>query len=100
MVLKPPGSGAANKIGAPRLPPLPHLKVKRPNRAEMNPCLGLMSTVLGCWASSGQAAQACASMEQALRVCMDAKVRLSRTYIPELTLTIATEAEEHEEEYH
>ncbi|KAF2434526.1 mitochondrial ribosomal protein 10 [Tothia fuscella] len=72
MVPKPPGAGATNAIRAPRLPPLPHLKVKRPNRAEINPCLGIMSTVLGCWASSGQASAACATLEQQLRICMDA----------------------------
>lgn len=32
---------------APRLPPLPKLKVRKPDRADANPCLGVMSSVLG-----------------------------------------------------
>ncbi|EMC98121.1 hypothetical protein BAUCODRAFT_52025, partial [Baudoinia panamericana UAMH 10762] len=55
------------------LPPLPKLRVRRPDRAEANPCIGVMSTVLGCWASQGQMAQGCAMLEQQLRACMDAK---------------------------
>jgi hypothetical protein len=90
MVPKPSGLGAANKVGAPRLPPLPHLKVKRPNRAEMNPCLGIMSTVLGCWASSGQAAAACVNMEQQLRICMDKGVRLAAFFVVVWGLNLAS----------
>jgi hypothetical protein len=29
------------------LPPLPKLRVRRPNKPETNPCLGIMSSVLG-----------------------------------------------------
>ncbi|KAK4502802.1 hypothetical protein PRZ48_006228 [Zasmidium cellare] len=58
---------------APRLPPLPKLKIRRPDRADANPCIGIMSSVLGCWASSGYSAAGCAALEQNLRACMDAR---------------------------
>ena len=67
----------AKAVSNPRLPPLPRLRVRRPNQGEANPCIGLLSTVLGCWASQGYTAQGCAALEQQLRVCMDAKVRLA-----------------------
>jgi len=39
---------AATKLSAPRLPPLPKLRVRKVNAgANSNPCLGLMSSVLG-----------------------------------------------------
>ncbi|KXL45262.1 hypothetical protein M433DRAFT_61186 [Acidomyces richmondensis BFW] len=57
----------------PKLPPLPKLRVRRPNQADANPCLGMMSSVLGCWASQGYSAQGCAMLEQQLRACMDAR---------------------------
>ncbi|KAF2220418.1 hypothetical protein BDZ85DRAFT_266570 [Elsinoe ampelina] len=61
------------KAAAPRLPPLPKLRVRRPNAAaSQSPCVGVMSSVLACWASSGHTAQACAVLEQQLRACMDA----------------------------
>ncbi|KAF2228803.1 mitochondrial ribosomal protein 10 [Viridothelium virens] len=69
----PPKAGQAATKVAPRLPPLPKLRVRRPNQAEANPCLGVMSSVLGCWASSGYSAQGCAQLEQQLRACMDAR---------------------------
>ena len=81
----------------PKLPPLPKLRVRRPDRTDANPCIGVMSTVLGksrrnmrrlkavwitdngvcagCWASQGYSTQGCAALEQQLRACMDAKVR-------------------------
>jgi len=46
MVPKPSG-GAITPKGAPRLPPLPKLKIKRPNKVEANPCVGVLSSVLG-----------------------------------------------------
>jgi hypothetical protein len=64
----------AKAASNPRLPPLPRLRVRRPNQGEANPCIGLLSSVLGCWASQGYTAQGCAALEQQLRVCMDAKV--------------------------
>ncbi|KAK3707581.1 40S ribosomal protein mrp10 [Vermiconidia calcicola] len=63
----------AKTATTPKLPPLPKLRVRKPDRAEANPCIGVMSSVLGCWASQGQAAQGCAVLEQQLRACMDAK---------------------------
>nr|OQO23226.1 hypothetical protein B0A51_10411 [Rachicladosporium sp. CCFEE 5018] len=58
---------------APKLPPLPKLRVRRPEATNANPCIAMMSSVLGCWASQGYTTQGCAALEQSLRVCMDAR---------------------------
>ncbi|KAF2465481.1 mitochondrial ribosomal protein 10 [Lindgomyces ingoldianus] len=71
MVPKPQGSAAAKSVTHRPLPPLPKLRVRRPNKPEMNPCLGIMASVLGCWASSGYSIQGCAQLETKLRHCMD-----------------------------
>jgi hypothetical protein len=55
-----------------RLPPLRVLRVRHPNRAESNPCVTVMSSVLACWASAGYHGRGCTTVEQALRACMDA----------------------------
>lgn len=94
----------STKLSAPRLPPLPKLRVRRPNKPETNPCLALMTSVLstqappphsaheeyttavslmarlraGCWASSGFSVQGCSGLEQQLRACMDTPVRRLR----------------------
>ncbi|KAM0701666.1 hypothetical protein Q7P35_010575 [Cladosporium inversicolor] len=60
----------ARAAAAPKLPPLPKLRVRKPDQANANPCLGVMTTMLGCWASSGHTAQGCAALEQSLRDCM------------------------------
>lgn len=79
-----------------RLPPMRVLRVRNPNKDEANPCLPVMSSVLGectlslppslapflpsanqharrlaCWASTGAGSAACATVEQSLRACMD-----------------------------
>ncbi len=82
-----------------RLPPLKVLRVRNPNQQESNPCVTVMSSVLGtrtsarhawpshrtfcslapdtdtkytaCWASAGYNTTGCAAVEQALRSCMD-----------------------------
>ncbi|EFX06585.1 37S ribosomal protein mitochondrial [Grosmannia clavigera kw1407] len=54
-----------------RLPPLRVLRVREVKREESNPCITVMSSVLACWASSGYSAAGCATVEQALRACMD-----------------------------
>ncbi|KAI4259252.1 MAG: hypothetical protein L6R42_004659 [Xanthoria sp. 1 TBL-2021] len=59
------------KAAAPRLPPLQKLRVRRPNQAQANPCVGIMTSMLGCWASSGYSAKGCMALEQSLRACMD-----------------------------
>ncbi|KAL8851682.1 MAG: hypothetical protein Q9221_003413 [Calogaya cf. arnoldii] len=59
------------KAAAPRLPPLQKLRVRRPNEAQANPCVGIMTSMLGCWASSGYSAPGCMALEQSLRACMD-----------------------------
>ncbi|KAI9792854.1 MAG: hypothetical protein M1833_001013 [Piccolia ochrophora] len=66
------GSKSARTAATMRLPPLPKLRVKRPNKTDANPCLGIMSSVLTCWASSGYSISGCAQIEQQLRICMDA----------------------------
>ncbi|KAI5362262.1 Putative ribosomal protein MRP10 [Septoria linicola] len=63
----------AAQTTAPKLPPLPKLRVRKPDKGEANPCLGIMSSMLGCWASSGYSAAGCAALEQQLRGCMDAR---------------------------
>ncbi|KAK2069918.1 hypothetical protein P8C59_004459 [Phyllachora maydis] len=55
-----------------RLPPLRILRVRNPNKPVPNPCLTVMSSVLACWASAGHNSPGCATVEQALRACMDA----------------------------
>lgn len=57
-----------------RLPPLPKLRIRRPNKETQNPCIGVMSQLLGCWASSGYGIEGCGKLEEALRGCMDTKV--------------------------
>ncbi|KAF2200423.1 hypothetical protein GQ43DRAFT_73512, partial [Delitschia confertaspora ATCC 74209] len=47
MVPKPQGQSAAKSVTHRPLPPLPKLRVRRPNKPELNPCLGVMSSVLG-----------------------------------------------------
>ena len=37
----------ARAATSPKLPPLPKLRVRKPDRADANPCLGVMSSVLG-----------------------------------------------------
>ncbi|KZF24855.1 mitochondrial ribosomal protein 10 [Xylona heveae TC161] len=56
-----------------RLPPLPKLRVRHPNKTETNPCMAIMSSMLGCWASSGYNMAGCVGLEQQLRMCMDTK---------------------------
>ncbi len=67
----------ARAAPSPKLPPLPKLRVRKPNAAEANPCIGVMSSMLTCWASQGHSAQGCAVLEQQLRACMDVKVCLA-----------------------
>ncbi|RPB06828.1 hypothetical protein P167DRAFT_514186 [Morchella conica CCBAS932] len=56
-----------------RLPPLRNLRVTNPNQASKNPCIGVMATLLSCWASQGYAVEGCGKIEEQLRSCMDAK---------------------------
>jgi hypothetical protein len=91
-----------------RLPPLPKLRVRRPNQSEANPCLALMTSVLStsplphppltspkphsfissisdaetiaCWASSGYNVAGCQALETQLRTCMDTPV--SSLFLP------------------
>ena len=39
----------ARAAAAPKLPPLPKLRVRKPDQTNANPCLGVMSTMLGTW---------------------------------------------------
>ena len=45
------GKGVSTKLAPTRLPPLPKLRVRRPNQPGGNPCLGIMTSVLGTIAS-------------------------------------------------
>ncbi|KFY29994.1 hypothetical protein V494_08336 [Pseudogymnoascus sp. VKM F-4513 (FW-928)] len=74
----PPKKLAVPKAITARLPPLPKLRVKRPNQNNSNPCLGLMTSVLTCWASSGHSVAGCSALETSLRACMDTPVSNSR----------------------
>jgi hypothetical protein len=46
-----PPKGGSTKLSPMRLPPLPKLRVRRPNQADANPCLTLMSSVLSMFPS-------------------------------------------------
>merc|ERR1711939_763028 len=47
ITMPPPKKGSVSTALQPmRLPPLPKLRVRRPNQADANPCLALMSSVL------------------------------------------------------
>ncbi|RPA77144.1 mitochondrial ribosomal protein 10 [Ascobolus immersus RN42] len=59
-----------------RLPPLPKLRVRHPDKQQPQPCLAVMSALLGCWASQGQMAEGCAKLEESLRVCMDTQAKV------------------------
>ncbi|PWW75313.1 37S ribosomal protein Mrp10 [Tuber magnatum] len=56
-----------------RLPPLKKFRIKKPDEPEVNPCLAVMASLLGCWASQGFAPEGCGRIEEQLRSCMDAK---------------------------
>ncbi|KAH8670188.1 hypothetical protein BGZ60DRAFT_406860 [Tricladium varicosporioides] len=66
-----PPKGTSSALKPMRLPPLPKLRVRRPNQTEANPCLAIMSSVLTCWASSGYTTAGCQALETQLRTCMD-----------------------------
>lgn len=40
---------AAATSAAPKLPPLPKLRVRKPDRADANPCVAVMSSMLGVY---------------------------------------------------
>ncbi|GAB1192101.1 hypothetical protein BDV32DRAFT_120847 [Aspergillus pseudonomiae] len=67
-----PPKGATTRLNPVRLQTIPHLRVRRPNQHEQNPCVTVMSSMLSCWASAGYTAEGCAALEQQLRQCMDA----------------------------
>jgi hypothetical protein len=66
--------GAPTIPSAIRLQTVQNLRVKRPNTKEANPCLGAMTAMLSCWASSnsvGGIRDGCAALEETLRQCAD-----------------------------
>ncbi|KAI9666848.1 MAG: hypothetical protein M1829_005651 [Trizodia sp. TS-e1964] len=69
--MPPSSTTGAGKALTRRLPLVPKLKIRRPNKAETNSCVGAMSAVLNCWASSGHSVQGCIQVEEQLRMCMD-----------------------------
>ncbi|RPA90062.1 hypothetical protein L873DRAFT_1821765 [Choiromyces venosus 120613-1] len=58
-----------------RLPPLKKFRIKKPDEPTVNPCIAVMASLLGCWASQGFTPEGCGRIEEQLRSCMDAKVR-------------------------
>jgi hypothetical protein len=44
----------ARAASAPKLPPLPKLRVRKPDQTNANPCLGVMTTMLGMSSYSSQ----------------------------------------------
>ncbi|PKY04351.1 37S ribosomal protein Mrp10, mitochondrial [Aspergillus campestris IBT 28561] len=68
-----PPKGATTTLRPIRLQTINHLRVRRPNRQDLNPCQAIMSSMLSCWASSGYTVEGCGALEQQLRSCMDEK---------------------------
>jgi hypothetical protein len=84
-----PPKGASTAIQPIRLQSVSRLRIRHPDKAEANPCLGPMSAMLSteapihvqlqsdtyfltdCWGSSSQSSGGCAHLEKALRECMD-----------------------------
>ncbi|KAK9568558.1 40S ribosomal protein mrp10 [Aspergillus fumigatus] len=71
LTAKMPPKGVSTRLNPVRLQTIPHLRVRRPNQHEQNPCVTIMSSMLSCWASSGGSVEGCAALEQQLRQCMD-----------------------------
>ncbi|KAL3463412.1 37S ribosomal protein Mrp10, mitochondrial [Aspergillus heterothallicus] len=70
MPVKPPPSTRLTPV---RLNSINHLRVRRPNTQENNPCAVVLSSMLSCWASSGHGAESCQGLEKELKACMDVK---------------------------
>lgn len=56
-----------------RIPRVGVLRVRANAKAEVDPCVTAMSSVLACWASVGYNTAGCAMVEESLRKCMDTK---------------------------
>ncbi|CAI7584628.1 unnamed protein product [Penicillium palitans] len=67
-----PKGSISTRLNPMRLNTINHLRVRRPNQNEQNPCVVVMSSMLNCWASAGYGAEGCAALEAQLRKCMDA----------------------------
>ncbi|KAF9885768.1 hypothetical protein FE257_012350 [Aspergillus nanangensis] len=80
-----PVKGATTRLNPIRLQTIPHLRIRRPNQHEQNPCVTVMSSMLSCWASAGYTAEGCAVLEQQLRQCMDAPSNKKNTINYHLT---------------
>ncbi|RAL17244.1 mitochondrial 37S ribosomal protein mS37 [Aspergillus homomorphus CBS 101889] len=63
---------ASTRLTPVRLQTINHLRVRRPNKHQGNPCVAIMSSMLSCWASAGATMEGCGALEQQLRACMDA----------------------------
>ncbi|CAL5872787.1 uncharacterized protein PFLUO_LOCUS7056 [Penicillium psychrofluorescens] len=66
-----PPKNVSTRLNPIRLQTINHLRVRRPNQQEQNPCVTVMSSMLNCWASQGYSAEGCAALETQLRKCMD-----------------------------
>lgn len=91
-----PPKGGSTQLNPVRLQSVTKIRVRRPDKEPVNPCLGIMSAMLSkfwsntsritrngtlltqstiaCWASSGLGNESCMAAEQSLRECMDAPV--------------------------
>ncbi len=63
----PPPKGTAKVTTAPRLPPLTKLRVRRPNKTDANPCVGIMSSVLGARTAFSSFSQSTAGISKSER---------------------------------
>ena len=72
MVVK--NTQAVAKATAPRLPPLHKLRVRKPDQAGANPCIGVMSSVLGMLGRNPLLSVSCCSRSNTLP--QDAGLRL------------------------
>lgn len=69
-----PPKGVSTAVNPIRLQSVSRLKIRHPDKQETNPCIGPMTAMLSCWASSsnaGGSSAGCANLEKALRECMD-----------------------------
>ena len=90
-----PPKGTSTSLNPVRLQSVAKLRIKRPDKQQVNPCLGAMSAMLSescrppraskltcvaCWASSGLGNAGCVAAEQTLRECMDGPVSTQSTF--------------------
>jgi hypothetical protein len=97
-----PPKGGSTQLNPVRLQSVAKIRIRRPDKQAVNPCLGIMSAMLSrfwsktsritrndtrltqctiaCWASSGLGNESCMAAEQSLRECMDVPVSSHATH--------------------